>query len=854
MSGFAVAGRLARREVVRRPWRSLVVALLVVVPAALLTAVVVTARTADLTWAEQWDERHGTEDAVVEVGGTTDALGAQIPSGTELLEVRSWDTRVRTTDRARMWATVTDRDLDHPVSAGLVRHLDGRTPREPGEALLTRRLARHLGVGVGDILQLDRPGDATFTVVGVAEWGGRLDTHVLVLGGGGSRDVVAELIGEPVPASWLVDLPDHLAEDRTLLAELGVAPGSARTMPFWDQAPGSAGQAAVLWTWVGAAVAFTILGVVISAAFAVTARRQLRLLGQLMGNGASEGTLTATLFLQGTVVGLVGSVTGVAAGLIGLGLLRGVLEEAIGRRLGSFTVRPGDLVPIVVIATIAATVAALVPARTAVRTSALEALAGRRPLGPYPRRLVVRGAVAAGIGLFLLSLATAGAAQVGSDGDLAIFVLAGIAGSVVIILGTCAMAPALVSGLGPLASSLRGTSRLATRSIARQRTRTGAVVAAIAVVAAGAVAATSAWLTAEARDISRMPQIPGDLVSITYAVGPDLGPESTTPPQGLIDDVLAVVPDGHLLVTEYAHPPRVKGDYAGTTFLVVDDAVAEALGLSERVRNELDSGRAVPAGALEWFLGDDAAGSAAERAEMTIFDARGSNVGSLPLTSIDSSRVWAPSYNPLISPTTADDLGLERSNGPTLVSAGGALSGDQRDRLADIADDAYADHVLDPTGSGSPTFGWVSIQHPPESYQPSSTTVAAVLLAVATVATLAVVGLGLSLSAAETRDERDVLAAVGAPPRSLRRLAAAKAVALAVSGTVVGIPLGFIPTALVVKVAFAGQHRPLAAVFPWAQVGMLLVIVPVVAAVATLVASAVALRFRPVTASSMSFD
>ncbi len=40
---------------------------------------------------------------------------------------------------------------------------------------------------------------------------------------------------------------------------------------------------------------------------------------------------------------------------------------------------------------------------------------------------------------------------------------------------------------------------------------------------------------------------------------------------------------------------------------------------------------------------------------------------------------------------------------------------------------------------------------------------------------LAVVAIGLSLAAAESRDERDVLLAVGASPMTLRRVAATKA-------------------------------------------------------------------------------
>ncbi len=842
MSGVPVAARLARREVVRRPWRTLVVALLVLAPAILLTGIIVVARSTGLSHLERWDLTHGREDAVVD----GDPL-VPLPEGTRVLETVGATGRIRTVEGVRAWPFVTDRDLDDEMSEGLVRRLEGRTPTAADEALLTRRLARRLGVGVGDELHLDRPSSATFRVVGIGEWGIDLDRDALVLGAGsGDTDPVSALFGHDAERLTLLDLPDEFADDTDLLHELGLSWGSARALRAdWE---GSTGQAAVVWTWIGAAVAFTILGVVISAAFAVTARRQLLLIGQLMGNGASLTVLRATLFLQGTIAGFVGSVVGVLGGIGALHVFQRPIEELLDRRILTWEARPGDLVPIVVIATLASTVAALIPARTAVRTSPLQALAGRRPLGPYPRRLVTRGAAAAGVGLFLLAVATAGAAQLSdsTSGGMSLFVLTGIVGSVAVILGTCAMSPILVSALGPLATSLRGTARLAARSVARQRSRTGAVVAAIAVVAAGAVAGTSAWLTAEMRYDTQSVSIPDDLVAITYAVGADESDLVTTPPDALLDDVRKVVPDGRVLVGERAFASGEPGPYEPTSLLVVDEEVAEVLQLDDSVRESLDRGDILMRG-----LGSD--DDLPETQPLVMVDAAGNEVLTVEARRADASEDWwASDWAPLISPATAEALGLTTVPGPVFVQAATALTADQRDRLVDLAADAYLEYLPDDTSELAYANVW--IDHPSESGEPSGLTVTAVLFAVATVATLAVVGLGLALSAAETRDERDVLAAVGAPPATLWRLASLKAVALTITGILVGIPLGFVPTALVVRVGTADSWRPLSAVFPWAQVGLLILVVPVVAALVTSAASAVALRARPVTASTMSFD
>ena len=60
--------------------------------------------------------------------------------------------------------------------------------------------------------------------------------------------------------------------------------------------------------------------------------------------------------------------------------------------------------------------------------------------------------------------------------------------------------------------------------------------------------------------------------------------------------------------------------------------------------------------------------------------------------------------------------------------------------------------------------------------------------------TLLVVAIGLALAAAESRDERDVLIAVGARPRTMRSIAGVKAVVLTTTGVVLGVPAGLIPS------------------------------------------------------------
>jgi len=84
--------------------------------------------------------------------------------------------------------------------------------------------------------------------------------------------------------------------------------------------------------------------------------------------------------------------------------------------------------------------------------------------------------------------------------------------------------------------------------------------------------------------------------------------------------------------------------------------------------------------------------------------------------------------------------------------------------------------------------------------------------------------------------------------RSSRR---SKAPLLTVMGALLAIPVGFLP--VVVFTHADGNDSP-RLVFPWRTVGLLLVAVPVITALVTDVASAVAVRLRPVRVSTMTFE
>ena len=121
----------------------------------------------------------------------------------------------------------------------------------------------------------------------------------------------------------LIDLPAGASAADIAAAGLGldeiVDERPTRRSRFDPRVLARAGQqcrirhrGALAWGWVAGAIALAATGIIISAAFATSARRQLVTVGQLSANGAPERLVRRSLALQGGWTGLVGSVLGVS--------------------------------------------------------------------------------------------------------------------------------------------------------------------------------------------------------------------------------------------------------------------------------------------------------------------------------------------------------------------------------------------------------------------------------------------------------------------------------------------------------------------------------------------------------------
>jgi putative ABC transport system permease protein len=871
MSRLALPARLARREVRRRPGRTLLVALLVALPVAGMAMAVIVIRTDATSWDEQWVSQNGQADASTSVGTPRQPLPVDLPDGSRevlvsasAIEVSARDVEGAPADahRDRTFLEVSDLPMLDPIAAGMLTLIDGRLPTASGEVTMSPRSADRLDAEVGDVLTPTAP-DVRLEVVGIVEQPSCLSCQPALVAPG-------SLVERP--PGWidngrrvLIDLPPMSLDELTELRLDSDAQLSLRAIPEW---PADDAGNGVRWTYVLGAVVLMVAGIVISAAFAVGARRQLVTIGQLSASGAAPSTLRTALMLQGTVTGLLGALLGLGLAAVALLAGRGLVERVLDARAPSYTVRPLELVVVAAIGVCAATLAALIPARAAAQIPTLAALAGRRPLAPVRRVLVASGVAAVAVGLGLLALAVLGSASRRS-GD--VWALIAIAGGVLELLGACAIAPAVVARLEPLAGRVRGPWRIAARGLARQRSRTGAVVSAVAAAGGLAVAATALVLGSQAQGLDYL-EIPDDVVVATQTVelhGIDEAgneiyeTEFGPPPEAVVDQMASALGDAPAVAIRKAQArttsPTVgesateagwqvplpasegQGTFSIEAVTVADEPLLDALRVPADVRRDLEQ-----TGVVLLTAADEGP------AVVTAPDGRRLDV-------VRHQLEYGLSYSDvlLVSEQHVADLGLDATVVGVLFDLPAPLTDEQRVDLDDLRSElgwsqvstmttAVPERGVAPVEAGR----WLQLDYFSPSDGPTPFQLELLLSGLALVFALFVVGVSLALAAAESKDERDVLTIAGASPRVLARAAGARAWLLAGIGAAMAVPAGFLP----VMVYARAETDDFPLVFPVRTVGLLLVAVPAVCAVVALASSATAQRLRPLRVSTATFE
>jgi putative ABC transport system permease protein len=442
-----------------------------------------------------------------------------------------------------------------------------------------------------------------------------------------------------------------------------------------------------------------------------------------------------------------------------------------------------------------------------------------------------------------------------------------------------------------VAAGLRGPWRLAARSLFRQRTRTSAMVAAICAISAVAVAGAAVGLASERTDRREhaLDALPRDLVRVEARQYYDDRIE-VEPPAGVLDraaeQAAAVLPgaEAYTISDAVAPGPRSKPVIRATGVVpagsagdegpvaigllperatIADDQFRDAYGLDAAVRHQLDEVGAVWFGPVPGRATLEATSypvplpapdpNGTLRAEVLPGD-----TVSFPAAIVEPEHGhgYGTDGELLLTPQKADELGWTSLATEVVLRTPEPLTGAQRHAIDDLGlaaeaarEDAAADAAADPAGAPltSDLFVRLGYQGPRLGVGPGiiETVPSAVALAFA----LLVLAIGLALAAVETRDERDVLAALGAAPRTLRRTNGTKAFLLTLLGGAIALPVGLLPVA--VSRQLGGDST---VIVPWTTIALLLVAVPVVAALVTSTATRAALRFRPIQVSTATFE
>jgi putative ABC transport system permease protein len=886
--------RLAWRDTTRHKGRTALVIALIGVPVAMLLLGSVLIRTTVLSLDDMRAVSLGpVADLIVHEPSIDPPVGSAAgpptvpPPSTEMPPLPQGARAVATTQASwsRFWATGHPKrptsvasvsgDFTDPILAGQYLLRSGAWPTTNDGVAVTASLAKHARLKVGQSIELLNP-KRTVTVTGVFEIREDLRTFMFASLAPindspttfGVRQFWIDL-GPKVNASEAKKVAEGLARQGWQPSNFDLFPGQFEVAPG-TRIGGSRDSEATPIAIINVAglILLFLLGTIVTAAFAVGARRQLRTLGLIAANGGEPRQLRRLVTLQGSVAAAVGALFGFALGAAALATVLPHLNRAGGKIYPGVDLVPLDIAIAFVMAVVAGSLAAAIPGRTIAKVPVLNALGGRRPMRNLSNALPVIGIVLAAIGVLLLAAAT----RPNSIGN---GWLPAAAGAIAVLLGGVITAPWLVGRLAPLAGHLSGAPRLAIRRMTRHRGRSGPIVAAIMATGAVTVSVNTLVQSFQQGEKDRyIPAYASNQVNITLGGygGPDQGATRARLDESMAAATKAVVealPGSTVFsfatVTSLYGGPSSAGRYyrlaplatgsqssqfesfdPGVSIVIGSAEIIRALGVSQAVIDEFVAGKAI-IGADSRVIGDQGGPTTIELLEQQVatgplpagtsdrpkdrtVQLQAIAIGRLDLGHRGQSSVCVNDAcvrmrtTVVVVPASvaaANDLVGTPAN---LVIARAALTSEQRKVISDVREEVFdaADLAFGNRGFG-PGTPQIAFENPnkfPVRIIELITGALALLLA------LAVTAVSLALTAVDNRPDDATLASLGAAPGIRRRLRAWEAWLLATSGMVLAVVFGFVPGIAIVQAQ--GKGDPL--VFPWLTVLVLVVAVPLLAA------------------------
>ncbi|WUI04573.1 ABC transporter permease [Spirillospora sp. NBC_00431] len=372
----------------------------------------------------------------------------------------------------------------------------GRPPSGGGETVLDTELAKREGYTVGDVVTIldekNRP--HRFKVVGLVDFG--IDQEASFRGGVGFDPATAmAMTGEKTYEEIDVAGGDRAAIEAAVKASAGEGAGASDRVYSGAELGAELAKAAGADTKVIRAgllifglVAMLVSALVIYNTFSILIAQRMREMALLRCVGATRRQVFGGVVVESAVVGLIGSLLGLAAGVgLGAGALVGIrqLDASLATTGPSGTsLTPRTIVLGLAVGVIVTVASALLPARAATRVAPVAALRSELEPGSGRFRLgVPRTTIAVLLGAAGLAIGVLGSLTM-PKGQAAMFVVA-LAGGVFFLAVIAAM-PALVRPLGRFAGAaparLGGVpGRLAVANAQRAPRRTATTTIALTV-------------------------------------------------------------------------------------------------------------------------------------------------------------------------------------------------------------------------------------------------------------------------------------------------------------------------------------------------------------------------------------
>jgi putative ABC transport system permease protein len=850
LMGWRPLARLAWRELTRRRLRTFLISLMIAVPMMLLTFGSVATRTQSIKGDRQRILSFGPTVDVRLRSGSSIAPKLALPPGAAATEVIGFDGARIVAGKNRASVRLEEADWSSALLGNQYLLREGAWPTKPTEAAISNALARKFALKTGGTLSLALP-RLGFTISGVYDMRDGLGNEQAALALGTAVPAVVQAsveafvdLGPKVRDIQVDSFAQGLTDWGVLSPNYQYPDGGLRPIRL-----GEGGPEPLVAMQVGFAVALFLIGLIVSAAFAVGARRQLRQLGLVAANGGDPRQVGRVITLQGALTAVFGSLAGIA---MGLGL---VLLAAPHANLASNVVLPGlviqplDWLVAGVTALLAGTFAASVAAREARRAPILAALAGRRPLPAVTFRFPV-----VGITLIALGLMTALSVRGGSQGAKSLILAIG---AVSFLLNGVLCCTYLVGRLETLAGHWRGALRLAARRMARYRSRTGPLVSIVMATAAVAIAVSGFRLSDDAsKKRDHQPSMVANHVIVSGQGMPDDEVASAT------NEVMKLLPGAKVAtfpdLDYYGQAPQIRylrlpalASVSQRTYVrtfIGSEELLRLLNVSEAVIEKFRSGIAI--------VSSDNATNSRLPFELVTEKSQGPQGQAMPATStpvtqpdpqvakITIDSVAWPNLNigefnvgnscpgcggpkgtvVVLPPSEAARLGMTATTSNRLIVTPKALTARDRAALYRLLDDLRLRGDDLAIEDGRRGFAMVNLRFEPNPFW-SSSGVLALVTAGGLLLALLITATALAMATVDNQADDATLSALGAGPDLSRKVRAWEGTLLSGMGVVLAVPMGMLPVLAVQSTRT--YDYPI--VFPWITVGILLIIVPALA-------------------------